>query len=137
MMSESEKDEFFRWITTKDREEHIRLTPKFLPGISREEAERLADEAGKIALKENSGMSEENKEFQGESSVTEVKEKDNKGCNIAPKTEEKWYDLQEAKTDSEREAAWRNLLEGDCWKLSKEDMDFLMDRDAKSQEGDG
>ena len=72
MLSESEKDEFFRWITTEDREEHLRLTLKFLPGISREEAERLADETGKWQ-KEHSGRSEEIQEFQGESGVTEAK----------------------------------------------------------------
>ncbi len=65
-----------------------------------------------------------------------AKEKEDKGCDIDSEIEDKWYDLQEAKTDSEREAAWRNLLEGDGWKLSKEDMDYLMDREGQSPEGD-
>ncbi len=47
MMSESEKEEFFQWMFTVDREEYIQKAPKFFPGMSREEAEEMANEVGK------------------------------------------------------------------------------------------
>lgn len=61
------------------------------------------------------------------------------GCNNQSQKKnlgELWDDLQEAKTTSEKEAAWRNLLETDDWQLSTKELDFLMGRRDQSQEGD-
>ncbi len=64
-------------------------------------------------------------------------DKDNKGRDIESETEKLLCDLIEAETNEEKKAIWRKLLDGDGWKLSKEDMDFLLDRDEqKSPEGD-
>ncbi len=65
-----------------------------------------------------------------------AKPKENKKRDIDDEIGDKWDDLQEAKTDAEKEAAWRNFLERDGWKLSKEEMDLLMGRDEQPPKGE-